>query len=108
MRWLAVLFLWVAAIVVAVVVLRRVRRGKPVVLSGRWSPRLVRMVVVVLVVLGVGDEARPPEAAAAPLKLPARSSDDELPKAITPQTIQTWLIVHQEGGPYARHETALA
>jgi hypothetical protein len=108
MRWIVFLFLWVVAVVLAVLILRRVRRGKPVVLTGRWSPRLVRMVVVVLVVLGVGDEPRPPEASAAPLKLPARSSDDELPKAITPHTIQTWLIVHQEGGPYARHETALA
>lgn len=108
MRWLTFLVLWVVAVVLAVLVLRRVRRGKPVVLAGRWSPRLVRMVVVVLVVLGVGDEPRPPDVSAAPLKLPVRSSDDELPKGITAQTIQTWLIVHQEGGPYATHETALA
>src|SRR5215213_8282519 len=102
MRWIAILLLWVAAVVVAVLILRRVRRGKPVVLTGRWSPRLVRMVVVVLVVLGVGDEPRPPEVSAAPLKLPVRSADDQLPRAITPQTIQTWLAVHQEGGPYAK------
>jgi hypothetical protein len=108
MRWLAVLVLWVAAVVLAVLILRRVRRGKPVVLTGRWSPRLIRMVVVVLVVLGVGDEARTPDASAAPLKLPIRSPDDELPRAITPETIRTWLIVHQEDGPYAREETALA
>src|SRR5262249_19559320 len=38
MRWLTILVLWVVALVVALVVLRRIRRGKPVLLTGRWSP----------------------------------------------------------------------
>jgi hypothetical protein len=99
MRWLAILVLWVAAIVVGLVILRRVRRGKPVVLTGRWSPRLVRMIAVVLVVLGAGDESAPPSAAA-PAKIPVKSSDDVLPNTLNPRTVQLWLREHQEGGMY--------
>src|SRR5262249_2955166 len=108
MRWLVILALWVVAVVVAVMILRRVRRGKPVVLTGTWSPRVVRMIAVVLVVLGVGDEARMPETTAAPAKLPVRSTDDDLPKAITAETIRTWLILHQQGGDFAMRDAALA
>ncbi len=100
MRWLTVLLLWVAAIVVGLVVLRRVRRGKPVVLTGRWSPRLVRMVAVVLVVLGAGDESAPPGARGAPAKIPVKPTDDELPGTLNPRAVQLWLHEHQEGGMY--------
>src|SRR5262245_38181601 len=100
MRWLTLLLLWAAAIIVAVVILRRVRRGKPVVLTGKWSPRLVRMIAVVLVVVGTNEETRTPEATAAPAKLPVHSSDDELPKSVNATTIQMWLTIHQEDGPY--------
>ena len=108
MRWLVILFLWVAAIVVAVVILRRVRRGKPVVLTGRWSPRLVRMIAVVLVLLGLGQEAATPVAIGAPTKLPVRTTDDELPKTITLQAVQVWLAEHQENGTYSPGKRALA
>ena len=94
MRWIAILLLWVAAVVVAVVILRRVRRGKPVVLIGRWSPRLVRMIAVVLVVLGTGDEAVTPEAHAAPVRLPVPTGG-ELPATITAETAQVWLVENQ-------------
>src|SRR5688572_8530320 len=94
MRWILLLLLWVAAIVVAVVILRRVRRGKPVVLTGRWSPRLVRMVAVVLVVLGAGDEAVTPDAQAAPVRLPLPAGG-ELPAAVTAEAVQTWLVENQ-------------
>src|SRR5688572_3304693 len=100
MKWLIVLFLWVVAVVLAVLVLRRVRRGKPVVLAGRWSPRVVRMVVVVLVVLGVGEEARLPDASAAPAKTPIRSIDDQMPP-LKVYHVQSWLAEHQENGPFA-------
>jgi hypothetical protein len=100
MRWLTLLLLWAAAVIVAVVILRRVRRGKPVVLTGKWSPRLVRMIAVVLVVVGANEETRTPEATAAPAKLPVRSSDDELPKSVNPSTIQMWLTIHNEDGPF--------
>ena len=99
MRWIAILLLWVAAVVVAVVILRRVRRGKPVVLTGRWSPRLVRMIAVVLVVLGAGDEAVTPDTQAAPVRLPLPGA--ELPGTVTPQAVQVWLVENQPIGRFA-------
>ena len=98
MRWLTILVLWAVAVVVALVVLRRVRRGKPVVLSGRWSPMMVRMVAVVLVVLGTGDET--PEAVAAPKDVPVKGADDQLPRELLPYLVQQWLTLHQQDGAF--------
>ncbi len=106
MRWITVLIFWIVAVLVALMILRRVRRGKPVVLTGRWSPRVVRMIAVVLVVVGV-DEQPLPDATAAPAKLPIRGQDDQLPATIKPYTIETWLIVHQENSRYAVARQAL-
>lgn len=100
MRWITFLLLWVAAIVVAAIVLRRVRRGQPVVLTGRWSPRLVRMVAVVLVVIGTYDEAVSPEANAAPVRLPLPAGG-ELPATLTVETAQVWLVEHQPATRYS-------
>jgi hypothetical protein len=94
MRWITLLFLWVAATVVAVLILRRVRRGKPVVLTGRWSPRLVRMIAVALVVLGAGDESITPEAHAFPVRLPLADGAD-LPASVNAETVQGWLVENQ-------------
>jgi hypothetical protein len=58
------------------------------------------MVVVVLVVLGVGDEARPPDASAAPAKTPIRTLDDQMPP-LKVYHVQSWLTEHQEDGPFA-------
>jgi hypothetical protein len=107
MRWLVLLLLWIAAIVVALLILRRVRRGKPIVMAGRWSPRLVRMIAVVLVVLGMGEEAATPPSFAAPAKLPVRSGDDELPSTVSPATVQMWLAIHDDAGPYTPGRRAL-
>jgi hypothetical protein len=107
MRWVVLLVLWISAIVVALLVLRRVHRGKPVVLAGRWSPRLVRMIAVVLVVLGMGEEAATPPSFAAPAKLPVRATDDELPTMVNPQTVQMWLALHNDAGPYTPGRRAL-
>ena len=107
MRWLILLFLWVVAIVVAVLILRRVRRGKPVVLAGRWSPRLVRMIAVVLVVARGRAKKRHAGGVGRPAKLPVRPADDELPKTITLQTVQIWLAMHQENGHYSPASEAL-
>jgi len=108
MRWVAILALWVVAVVLAIVVLRRVRSGKNVVLCGRWSPRVIRTVAVVLVVLGAGEEARTPEAQAAPTKLPIRGADDELPATVNPRSIQVWLAAHQEGGYVEEYKKTVA
>ena len=107
MRWIAILLLWIAAVVLAVVILRRVRRGKPIVLTGRWSPRLVRTIAIVLVVLGTNEKDGTREVGAAPAKLPIRESGDELPKAIQPYTVQLWIVEHQENGPLAQGRRAI-
>jgi len=66
MKWILIPLLWTVAVVVALAVIWRMWHGRNVVLRGRWSPRFVRMVVLVLIVVGVGiDKASsepPPEA----------------------------------------------
>jgi hypothetical protein len=54
----------------------------------------------VLVVVGAGEEVNTSEARAAPARLPVRSSDDELPKSVNATTIQMWLTIHQDDGPF--------
>jgi hypothetical protein len=54
MRSLQDLVLWIVAVGVALLVARRWRRGRRVLLTGRLTPRLVRMVAIALVALGVG------------------------------------------------------
>lgn len=55
--------LWIAAVGIALVAAWRLRRGRRVLLVGRLSPRLLRMVAVALIALGVSpagaDEADP-------------------------------------------------
>lgn len=100
MKWLILPFLWIAAIVVAIVVYRRLRRGKHVVLTGRFSPRLVRMVAVVLVVIGVGgDDTRQNRAGAYPLNPIKGDPHDQMPK-IQPNMIYTWLQTHSAGSSW--------
>ena len=106
MKWLILFVLWIAAIIAAVLIIRRVRRGKPIVLAGRWSPRLVRMIAVALVILG-GVESGQPRIDAAPAKLPIREASDELPTTIQPATVQMWLLIHNESGPYSPGRKAL-
>src|SRR4051812_22302166 len=90
MRYLLAPILWIAALVIAIVILRRVRRGRKVVLTGRFSPKLVRMIVVVLVILGVGDERQTPTANAFPLH-PLGNAGDPLPTTVNENTVQNWL-----------------
>lgn len=58
MRTLLAPLLWLLAVAVALFVLWRAWRGRPVVLRGRWEPRFVRMVAVALVVLGAAEKGR--------------------------------------------------
>ena len=65
MSKLTTVLLWVAALAVAAWVIARARRGDRVLLRGRWSPRLVRMVAVLIVAFGWRPaEAAPPDACA--------------------------------------------
>src|SRR4051812_35744992 len=93
MKWLILPVLWFLAACLASFVLYRLWRGKPVVLRGRYSPRLVRMVVIVLVICGVGvTKKTTSESTAAPLPVkPERPEDAVLPESITPDVIGQWL-----------------
>lgn len=90
MRTLLAPLLWLLAVAVALFVLWRAWRGRPVVLRGRWGPRFVRMVAVVLVVLGAADEGRP---APVPTKdAPgAGRTDEQLPPVVTQAAVTRWL-----------------
>jgi hypothetical protein len=79
MKWIILPILWVVALIVAVVIVRRVRRGKHVVLTGRFSPRFVRMIVVVLVLLGVDGEKSENKANAFPLTPLKDNPNDVMP-----------------------------
>jgi hypothetical protein len=94
MKWLIVPLLWALAATLAVAVLWRLYRGKNIVLRGKWSPRVVRMVAIILVVMGVGVENSP----SAPVTPPADKNktdakSDELPAAVTTTTIRQWFGV---------------
>ena len=107
MRWLLVPLLWVAAIVLALLIAWRARRGKHVVLRGRLSPRLIRMVVVVLVVLGFGGEEKSnPTADAAPL-LPLKNDPyDQLPQAISADTVKKWVTLERQSPAWSEFKLA--
>ena len=100
---------WVVALVVAAAIAGRVRRGRHVVLTGRFSPRLVRMIVVVLVIFGVGCEKKTSSkaTAGAPSDADASSSGgtaaptpappvvpvgNALPPTITLEILNAWLF----------------
>jgi len=89
-RTLLAPLLWLLALAVALFVLWRVWRGRPVVLRGRWGPRFVRVVAVVLVVLGAAEEGRP---APVPTKDAAGAgrADEQLPPAVTQDPVTRWL-----------------
>jgi hypothetical protein len=55
MKWIVTPLLWILALIVGILVAWRIWQGKPIILKGRWSPRFVRMVVFVLVMMGVGN-----------------------------------------------------
>jgi hypothetical protein len=94
MKWLLLPFLWLLALVVALAVLWRMWRGKNVVLRGRYGPRFVRMVVVILVVLGIGIEKKSAvaqEARGALAKTRVEPAEEELPAAINNGIVGKWL-----------------
>jgi hypothetical protein len=95
MKWLILPLLWALAALVTVAVLWRLYRGKNIILRGKWSPRVIRMVAILLVVLGVGVERGTP---AAPVTPPADKNktdakSDDLPAALTPAMIRQWLYL---------------
>jgi hypothetical protein len=107
MRYLLVPILWIAALLIAFVIFRRIRRGRKVVLTGRFSPRLIRMIVVILVVLGIGEEKSAPTANAFPIH-PSGSANDQLPATINENIIQYWLNAQVPGGQWQVFKKGMA
>lgn len=91
MKTLIIPLLWGAALIVALFVLWRWARGRPALLTGRWSPRFVRMVAAVLVLLGATADDRtraqeePPRPSAA-----APDASDALPDVVNKTTVSSW------------------
>src|SRR5262245_47218190 len=92
MKWLIAPLLWTLALVVALGVLWRLWRGKPIVMRGRWTPRFVRMVAVFLVFLGIGAG----KSDAAPVKPDEGKKgkvDDQLPPHISADVMSKWVVL---------------
>jgi hypothetical protein len=95
--------------VVALAILWRWWRGRNIVLRGRWSPRFVRMVAVVLVVLGVGVE----KTAAAPVprgtdKQSKTKVEEDLPATVTALIVGQWLMVQHQSGAWGKFKAEFA
>jgi hypothetical protein len=104
MRWIIFPILWIAAIVVALLILRRVRRGRPVVLTGRFSPRLVRMIVVILVLVGVGGESNENKTNAYPLTPLKDNPNDPMPTL----PVSYWLHHHSPSSSWGQFKKGMA
>jgi hypothetical protein len=104
MRWLLTPLLWLLAVALALFVLYRLWRRKNVVLRGKWSPRVVRMVAVVLVILGVGTHEA--DAAPVPPKAKPSAGRDEETRTLTAATIVHWYRWEQSSGPWASFKQA--
>src|SRR5437763_1846468 len=99
MKYLIAPLLWALAVVLTAAIVYRMWRGHNVVLRGRWSPRIVRLVVILLVLLGIGVEK--PRAGAAPLTDDkTKTKGDELPPSVSAEAITRWLTVQQPAGAW--------
>src|SRR5262245_14466355 len=101
MKWLFISLLWLLAAVIAIAVLWRLWRGQNIVLRGRWSPCVVRMVAVILVVLGVGVEKSRPGPIPQATSSGKGQKDQTLPVTITPLASARWQAAQQPGSPWA-------
>jgi hypothetical protein len=100
MKWLLLPLAWLAAAGLAVWVAWRLWRGRPVVLRGRFSPRVVRLAVLFLLLFGVGSEDK---AVAAPVPGPGKGEPGtELPPSINEITVSRWLQLQTPGGPWPK------
>ncbi len=110
MKWILIPLLWTAAVVVAAAVIWRIWRGRNVVLRGRWSPRFVRMVVLVLIVVGVGiDKASPePPPEAGRRGVPrSRYGDPASSGVLTFEAVNRWRHYNASLGPWQTAKQAI-
>jgi len=93
-KTLAAPLLWILAVVVALLLVRRVRRGRPLLLRGTFAPRFVRMVVLVLLFFGLGVERAPaqdgPEKPEAEDGAEEENKADPLPGFVDERRIEAW------------------
>jgi hypothetical protein len=92
MRWLITPLLWLLAAAVALGILWRMWRGKPVVLRGKWTPRFLRMVAVILVLVGLGTDRT--DATPVPVGEKKGKTEGELPPGLTTEVIEKWALLH--------------
>jgi hypothetical protein len=70
MKWLLAPFLWLGATVIALFVVYRIWRGKPLILRGKLGPRVLRIVAILLVALGLGADDSPAQVPRGPGEIP--------------------------------------
>lgn len=107
MKWLLLPILWLCALAIALFVLWRMAQGRHVVLRGRFGPRLVRMVVIILVTLGIGIERSDGEepartATQPPPQAPQPPPALELPAAIKQDIVARWLSLQNGRSLWSR------
>ena len=109
MKSLLIPLAWALAVLLAVAVLWRLYRGKNVVLRGKWSPRVVRIVAILLVVLGRGAAGAPAEPGTPPTDQNKNDpKGEELPACISPATVRTWLNLQSvRGGTWSKFKQEL-
>jgi len=89
MKTLIAVGLWLLAGFAAVGIVYRLWRGKPIVLRSQWSPRVVRMVAILLVTLGLAPADTSPSLGA-PVDLSKNQNNEELPRTVNPNTLLQW------------------
>jgi len=94
MKWILAPLLWLLAGTIAALVLYRFWRGQNVLLRGQVSPRVIRVVVLVLVMLGIGVEKVSSHQAAAPSKDVTQKENQgpETPAALDAELVNRWLL----------------
>jgi hypothetical protein len=106
MRWLLAPLVWLVVLILAIGVLWRLWCGRPVVLRGRWAPRILRVVAILLVAVGAQGE----EAPAAPDPLAGSSKKAEaaepLPGVVTARSLEGWLVLQEPTSPWSRFKQA--
>ncbi len=109
MKWLLAPLVWLVACALAVALLWRVWRGRPVLLRGRWSPRVLRMAAIVVVTLGTAFDrvvrADPPDSREQ-AESDSRPTQFNAPRLLNEDTVRIWWRSRAAGDPWANLKRA--